>query len=414
MNSGSSIFVLHAGGLGDLVLLSPTLAALRAARPEASITLLARAPIAPMAKLGPLHDVIDKVVALPIDPYRWAAPSKPLFGALERTFVAIGSEPVELFVSAELRPTWLTWVLAAKLRPVSALTLRGVDHSRALVAAICDHFKLVIPPFRRYADARSRVHELVRYERLARALGLEPPVPPRWPFPAARSKQALKTRGLAPNSYIACFPCGAGGTAFKRWPPERFVAVLTAVRERLGGRVLAVGDAAEREELDAFAALATAAGLEVHVFAGGNDSAEELRALVASAWGYLGNDTGPAHLAAVHGVPGVTVYGGGTWPMYAPWAPGSIGVLAPLPCFGCFWDCAFGRGYCVEDVSPEPVVAALLAAVAAPMAPAHAIELPGPAAEVRSVMADASRTYRAAQADRAARLEALLSLGRTL
>jgi ADP-heptose:LPS heptosyltransferase len=414
MNPGPSIFVLHAGGLGDLVLLSPTLAALRAARPEARITLLARAPIAPMAKLAPLHDVIDAVVALPIDPYRWAAPSKQLFGALERTFVAIGTQPVELFVSAELRPTWLTWVLAAKLRPATALTLRSVEHSRALVAAVCDHFKLAIPPFRRYADARSRVHELVRYERLAKALGLEPPVPPRWPFPAARAKQALKTRGLAPNSYIACFPCGAGATGFKRWPPERFVGVLTSVRERLGGRVLAVGDATEREELEDFAALATAAGLEAHIFAGGNDSAEELRALVASAWGYLGNDTGPAHLAAVHGVPGVTVYGGGTWPMYAPWAPGSVGVLAPLPCFGCFWDCAFGRGYCVEEVPVEPVTAALLAAVSAPMAPAHAVELPGPAAEVRSVMADASRTYRAAQADRAARLEALLSLGRTL
>jgi ADP-heptose:LPS heptosyltransferase len=409
MNPGPSIFVLHAGGLGDLVLLSPTLAALRAARPEARITLLARAPIAPMAKLAPLHDVIDAVVALPIDPYRWAAPSKQLFGALERTFVAIGTQPVELFVSAELRPTWLTWVLAAKLRPATALTLRSVEHSRALVAAVCDHFKLAIPPFRRYADARSRVHELVRYERLAKALGLEPPVPPRWPFPAARAKQALKTRGLAPNSYIACFPCGAGATGFKRWPPERFVGVLTSVRERLGGRVLAVGDATEREELEDFAALATAAGLEAHIFAGGNDSAEELRALVASAWGYLGNDTGPAHLAAVHGVPGVTVYGGGTWPMYAPWAPGSVGVLAPLPCFGCFWDCAFGRGYCVEEVPVEPVTAALLAAVSA-----HAVELPGPAAEVRSVMADASRTYRAAQADRAARLEALLSLGRTL
>jgi ADP-heptose:LPS heptosyltransferase len=409
---GAAIFVLHVGGLGDLVLLSSTLASLRAARPEARITLLARAPVAPLGAQGLLAEAVDEVIALPIDPYRWAAPSKALFGALERTFAALGNPEVELFVSAELRPTWLTWVLAAKLRPQTALTLRSVGYSRALVAAVCDHFKLPTATFRRYADARSRVHELVRYERLAKALGIEPPGRPRWEYPAKAARQALAARGLLLNSYVACFPCGAGAIPYKHWPAERFIAVLSAARERLGGRVLAIGDTAESEELEAFAARGTAAGLEMHVFAGGPESIGELRALVASAWGYLGNDTGPAHLAAAHGIPGVTVYGGGTWPMYAPWSLGSAGLVAPLPCFACFWDCAFGRGYCIEAVPPEPVAAALFGVVGEPAGPARVIEVEGTPLETRTLISDASRTYRAAQDDRAARLEALLSLGR--
>ncbi len=389
------------------------MSALRAARPTARITLATRATVAPFVSVSPLRDAVDGVVPLPIDPYRWAAPSDVLFGALERTFAAVGRRPADTFVSAELRPTWLTFVLGARLKPRLAVTLRSVDYSRALVGAVCDRFGLAVPAFRRYADARSRTHELLRYERLAKALGADEVEPPHWPLPA-RSRQTLKTHGLTPHSYIVCFPGGSAATPARRWAPERFVATLAAVRERFGGRVLLVGDTGERELLDDVARRCAVAGLEPHVFAGRLADAGALRALVANAWGYLGNDTGPAHLAAVHGVPGVTVYGGGTWPSYAPWAPGSVGVVHPLPCFGCFWDCTFGRAVCVEQIAVEPVVAALSAAVAAPVAAPAVSEVSTFGPEVIGLIRDASATYRAAQADRAARLEALLSQKRKL
>jgi heptosyltransferase-3 len=405
------VFVLHAGGLGDLVLASGMLAALRLARPEARITLAVRAAVAPLVAVSPLRDSVDAVVPLPIDPYRWAAPSEGLFLALERTFAAVGRRPGGTFISAELRPTWLTFVLGARLAPATAFTLRSIDYSRALVGAVCDRFGLTVPAFRRYADARTRTHELLRYERLTRAFGGEPRQPPQWPMPA-RARQVLKARGLAPHSYIVCFPGGSAGTLSRRWPPERFVATLAAVRERFGGRVVLAGDGGERELLEGIARSCAEAGLEPHVFAGRLADAGILRALAANAWGYLGNDTGPVHLAAVHGVPGVTIYGGGTWPAYAPWAPGSVGLVHPLPCFGCFWDCTFGRAVCVEKVSVEPVVAALVRAVAAPSAPPAICEVASYGPEVFELIRDASTTYRAAQADRAARLEALLSQAR--
>jgi ADP-heptose:LPS heptosyltransferase len=178
--------------------------------------------------------------------------------------------------------------------------------------------------------------------------------------------------------------------------------------------VVIAGSAGERELLERVAKLCAGAGLEPHVFAGPPDGLGALRALVANAWGYLGNDTGPAHLAAVHGVPGVTVYGGGTWPAYAPWARGSVGVVHPLPCFGCFWDCTFGRAVCVERVPAEPVAEALLAAVRAPIESPRFVEIASYDSDVLSLVRDAASTYRAAQTDRAARLEALVSLGRKL
>jgi ADP-heptose:LPS heptosyltransferase len=407
-----SVFVLHVGGLGDLVLASGALAALRASRPTARITLATRAAVAPLVAVSPLRRSVDAVVPLAINPYRWAVPSEALYGALERTFAVVARRPAETFVSAELRPTWLTFALAARLKPSEAVTLRSVDYSRALVGAVCERFGIAVPAFRRYADARSRTHELTRYDRLAKALGADAPARPSWPMPS-RARASLKAFGLEPHSYIVCFPGGSPAAPGKRWPAERFIAALAAVRERLGGRVLLAGDATERELLEEVARGCTGAGLEAHVFSGGIADFAILRALVANAWGYLGNDTGSVHLAAVHGVPGVAVYGGGTWPAYAPWAPGSRGVVRPLPCFGCFWDCIFGHAVCVEQVSVDSVVAALLAAVGDPGAEPAVLEAePGFDPLVLDLIGDASTTYRVAQADRAARLEALLSQSR--
>jgi ADP-heptose:LPS heptosyltransferase len=388
------------------------LTALRVANPRARITLAVRAQVAPFVSVSPLKAAVDRVIPLPIDPYRWDAPTPALFAAVKRALGAISNEPVETFISAELRPTWFTFVLAAKLRPERAITLRRVAYSRALVRAICRRLSLSVPRFERYADARSRVHELERYRRLLYYVGAGEPVVPSWSVSPARSRRVLREHGLERFSYAVCFPCGSAGTPLKIWPTERFVAVLEAVRTTLGGRVLVAGAESERAGLEAFARRCAEAGLEPHVFAGGLSSFGELTALVANAWGFLGNDTGLAHLAAAFGVPGTTVYGGGTWPAYAPWANGSVGVVHPLPCFGCFWDCAFGHAICIERVPIEPVRAALEAAVASPAAPARTVEIGTLTEDTLTIMGDAAARYREAQADRAARLEALLVMAR--
>lgn len=375
----------------------------------------AHAAIAPFVSASPMKAMIDRVIPLPLDPYRWGVPSPALFALLKRTLAAFSNEQTETFISAELRPTWFTFVLAAKLRPERAVTLRRAPYSRALVRSICERFSLGGPPrFERYADAGSKVHELDRYRRLLSYMGAGEPVAPRWTVPAARARRVLREHQLDPFSYVACFPSGSAGALLKIWPAERFVAVLEAVRGTLGGRVLVAGAASERSDLEAFARRCTEAGLEAHVFAGGLANFAELTALVANAWGFLGCDTGLPHLAAAYGVPGVTVYGGGTWPAYAPWGSGSIGVVHPLPCFGCFWDCAFGHAVCVERVPVEAVRGALEAAVAAPQAAARTLEVATLAQETLAIVGDAAGRYREAQADRAARLEALLVMARKL
>jgi hypothetical protein len=178
------------------------------------------------------------------------------------------------------------------------------------------------------------------------------------------------------------------------------VDAATQIADRLKARIVLVGSAVERESLERAAqAFATSPRLLTADAGGLAALAREL----AGAAGYLGIDSGLAHLAAAYGIPGVTVYGGGTWPAYAPWRPGSAGVVAPIPCFGCGWDCAFERAFCLEGVDVAAVVAAFLRAREAGMGP-QVVERDAYGERERAILAAAAGVHRATQADRAARL----------
>jgi hypothetical protein len=168
-----------------------------------------------------------------------------------------------------------------------------------------------------------------------------------------------------------------------------------------------VGSAAEAPALAALAAASPGDGFGT--VAGGPADLADVAALIANAHGYLAIDTGLAHLAAAYGVPGVTIYGGGTWPAYAPWAERSAGVVTPIPCFGCGWDCAFDHAHCIESVAEDDVVRAFRA-VRSGSEQTFIVEHEAYEPRERTLFAEASHVYRAAQADRAARLRAIIRL----
>lgn len=93
---------------------------------------------------------------------------------------------------------------------------------------------------------------------------------------------------------------GSGGKD-KCWPLDRFVAVAKALREAGRHVIFALGEA-ERERLSA-ADRKTIDAVEPK-------SGVELFERVRAARLYLGNDSGPTHLAAVSGTPTIRVAGG--------------------------------------------------------------------------------------------------------
>jgi hypothetical protein len=106
----------------------------------------------------------------------------------------------------------------------------------------------------------------------------------------------------------------------------------------------------------------------------------------------------------------VTIYGGGHWPAYAPWQPASAGVFAPIPCFGCSWDCAFEHAFCLDGVDVDAVVRAFDTVAAGGRAGALLVEVEAFTSRERAILGAASSAYRKAQADRLARLAVITRL----
>jgi hypothetical protein len=191
------------------------------------------------------------------------------------------------------------------------------------------------------------------------------------------------------------------------------VDLIALAAERYGLTPVFFGDEKEGPNLKGLAERLRERGIETLVVAGNPGALEVVAAALTLCVAFLGNDTGLAHLAAALGKPGVTIYGGGTWPSFEPWAAGTVGVVNPLPCFGCGWDCAFESSLCLEAIGVEDAAKALdlaLSSVGRPVVVALQHRSP---AELETI-SSASATYRAAQADRSQRLEVILDLQQSL
>jgi ADP-heptose:LPS heptosyltransferase len=132
------------------------------------------------------------------------------------------------------------------------------------------------------------------------AIELPPHVPPAWANDAADA--ALTTARVAGRPFLVVHP--GSGSAAKNWPPERFAALARAVESRLGlPSVMLAGPADDsvvqrlRRAMPVLPPIL--ADLPVPVVA----------ALLLRARGYLGNDSGVAHLAGQLGLPTLVLFG---------------------------------------------------------------------------------------------------------
>ena len=92
----------------------------------------------------------------------------------------------------------------------------------------------------------------------------------------------------------------------KTWPAERFLAVATHLSQTGVEPVFIAGPP---DEIGAFK------NFQVHH----NLSIRALKNLMAGAQIFLGNDSGPAHIAAAFGVPSVVLFGPSNPVTWAPW-----------------------------------------------------------------------------------------------
>ncbi|MGB0122391.1 MAG: glycosyltransferase family 9 protein [Silvibacterium sp.] len=216
-------------------------------------------------------------------------------------------------------------------------------------------------------------HESLRYARLLSRCGLESagaidPATPQSPIHALQCvAERRKTTGEAMRSpvcekYVVFSP---GATNPRRmWPIERFSEVGRVLFERRGLRTIIIGGPADGRLCAQLANLIGDSALSV---AGKTDSLQMLDLLAGSEL-FLGNDSGPAHIAGGLGISTVVV---SPFPLscaldhpnspqrFRPAGP-RVKVLQPQdPLSPCSPMCQQDAQHCILQVSGEEVLAAI-------------------------------------------------------
>jgi heptosyltransferase III len=93
----------------------------------------------------------------------------------------------------------------------------------------------------------------------------------------------------------------------KTWPAERFVAVASHLQQSFDLQPVFIGGPGD--DLSAFRQWRTVAGAPL----------DEIKSLVAGTALFVGNDSGPAHMAAAFGIPVVVVFSTSDPVVWAPW-----------------------------------------------------------------------------------------------
>ncbi len=165
----------------------------------------------------------------------------------------------------------------------------------------------------------------------------------------------LKTAGLIQtNSFVLLHPAAAFAT--KQWATENFARV-TEMLSTLGLATIVV---TAPTEVAVAAELARESTAPIISFS--NLSLPELTALAARARMFVGNDSGVAHMAAAVGAPSVVIFGSSNIDHWAPWATAPAAVvheeLECQPCHGYFCE-KFAQPECIRRVPVEKVVSAV-------------------------------------------------------
>ena len=187
----------------------------------------------------------------------------------------------------------------------------------------------------------------------------------------------------------------AGATAAsRRYPPEMFAQVVSHLVSECRAQIVFTGDEGEIELIEQIRQLVLApsdsdrcAARDGLISLGGLLGLGEMAALLQHAPLLISNNTGPMHIAAGLGTPVVALYAL-TNPQHTPWETPSVTLFHDVPCKFCYKSiCPEGHHLCLRGVSPDRVVAAARGFLAArTWAPASVeVHVPfEPAANVRS------------------------------
>jgi heptosyltransferase-2 len=277
------VLFIRFSSLGDVLLTTPAVKAVKRSRPESRVTFLTKAAFAPLLRGNP---AVDRTVTLPENPKGLAD--------LVRLCRNLGEYDLVVDLHANLRSRVACLALRAK---------RIVRYRKGSLQR-----RLWSMGFCRGSMATGEKHVVERYLEALFPLGIraELSAPEMWVSEEeeAACREKLAGLGLPPERDYAVLVPGARWPK-KRWSPIGFIGVGRWLRDVRKTVVVLAGDRGDRELC---AEIGRGVGEECFDLSGQTEL-RELGALLKGAVIAVGNDSGPGHMAAAVGTPVLTLFG---------------------------------------------------------------------------------------------------------
>lgn len=314
---GAAVVVIRLRSLGDAVLTTPALRILRRTRPDLDVTVVMDRPFAAVLEGSP---DIDHV--LPVDRGKTLA-------AIRQIRVVAPSLCINLHGGNS--SAWMTWFSGARYRA-------GYAHFPKRFV-----YNIRIPTAQQILGLHedAAIHTAEHHASAMFHLGA-----PHGEIPGA----VLQAEAERPARPYAVFHVAAAYET-KRWSAENFRQVAEAVRTRHGLEPVFLAGPGEDDLLERFPEYETRPAPGI---AG-------IKNLLAGASLFVGNDSGPAHIAAAFGVPCAVIFGSSNSTVWGPWGAKSAVVETEWDCKPCPGDrCyAFDEPRCILSVTADSVVSAV-------------------------------------------------------
>ncbi|HEV2609401.1 MAG TPA: glycosyltransferase family 9 protein, partial [Noviherbaspirillum sp.] len=330
--------------LGDVLMMTPAIRALKRSRPGRRITLMTSPGGAAVARY--IADV-DAVISYPAPWLKSSSPHPPDVDlAMARTLRAGGFDGAVIFTTYSQSA-----LPAAMLCYLAGIPLR-LAHCRENPYQLLTDW---IPDPEPHLQVR---HEVRRQLDLVEKAGcrtederLSMQIPPDDLAAVCHRLESLGIDGDRP--WIVLHP---GATApSRRYPPQRWREVAQLLAERLACPLVFTGSQQESMLVDEIRD-----GIPLAISLAGKLGLGELAALISMAPVLVANNTGPAHIGAAVGTPVVDLYAL-TNPQHTPWQVPSRVLFHDVPCRNCYKSvCPEGHHACLANVAPARVADAAI------------------------------------------------------
>lgn len=348
LTEAKRILIVRIDELGDLVLTTPFLRELRRVYPESFITLLANPRFCQIIELCPY---IDEIITYDREAHSPYFGRRQLFSFAKKN---LWDKKYELAID----PRFDFDPIGLQLLFLSGASLR-VAYSQDVGS-----LKQLRRDFRTdqllthvIHDPLPDKHEVERNLNVLKFMGckIKSNELELWLSEEDRlfAQKFIEERKWNQNEMLIVSAVGAGHER-RQWPVRRYIEVFENLHEKYRVKFLLIG--AEKDK-PLGKIIEEKAGAWI-INSIGKTTLRQMAALIEKCRLYLGNDTGPMHIASALKVPVVAIYGPSDPISFGPWKVAHRIVRTNFSCSPCKFECPFDDPRCMTEISPEEVIAA--------------------------------------------------------